>query len=508
LDHIKHDVHGYRVRPQFALDPHISNTRPPPPPPTPLSLSLSHSPQSTSSPSPPLANRIRDPRERWLSYLISALLVFGEFILGLLILLVVPYTEIDWETYMSQAGAFLSGERNYHNIGGATGPCVYPAGHIYTYAALHRATDGGDIPKGQQIFLGLYLVSLALVLHLYAKAEAFEPWSLVVLALSRRLHSIYLLRLFNDGWAMLLAHAATALLAHRRLVPSILLFSLAVSVKMNVLLMAPAVLLLVLQTGSLWQLLLGGALGVAAQVALGWPFLSAYPREYLTRAFEFSRVFLYKWTVNLRFLPEPLFLSKGLASGLLACHVILLLLFTLTRWCRPLPRPAALLRAFLFPTKAHDDANLEKKKSKGKDGNNGKSKKEEGDKKEEKEGAAAAVAAGYWRRADDATWTRHVLTTVRALLFSLSIGYFLPYIFLFVCIFLQWSSHSLRFSFPPSSSKHPTGLDVQPAGPAVRALAPLPVLLVVRVDAALPLAARGAAPAAAGAATDPDRHRV
>ena len=34
----------------------------------------------------------------------------------------------------------------------------------------------------------------------------------------------------------------------------------------------------------------GTALGVALQAALGAPFLLAYPRSYLTRAFEFSRV--------------------------------------------------------------------------------------------------------------------------------------------------------------------------------------------------------------------------
>lgn len=38
------------------------------------------------------------------------------------------------------------------------------------------------------------------------------------------------------------------------------------------------------------QVAAGTALGVALQVALGAPFLLAYPYSYLTRAFEFSRV--------------------------------------------------------------------------------------------------------------------------------------------------------------------------------------------------------------------------
>ena len=39
-------------------------------------------------------------------------------------------------------------------------------------------------------------------------------------------------------------------------------------------------------------------------MALGLPFLLAYPWSYLSRAFELSRVFTHIWTVNLKFLSE------------------------------------------------------------------------------------------------------------------------------------------------------------------------------------------------------------
>lgn len=43
------------------------------------------------------------------------------------------------------------------------------------------------------------------------------------------------------------------------------------------------------------HLVAGTALGVGLQAGLGAPFLAAYPRSYLARAFEFSRVRLAGW---------------------------------------------------------------------------------------------------------------------------------------------------------------------------------------------------------------------
>ena len=85
---------------------------------------------------------------------------------------------------------------------------------------------------------------------LYIRSKAVPPWVLVVLCLSKRVHSIYMLRLFNDGIAMLIAYIAIWLLVSQRWRLSLLAFSAAVSVKMNVLLMAPPVLLVVLKVAS------------------------------------------------------------------------------------------------------------------------------------------------------------------------------------------------------------------------------------------------------------------
>jgi hypothetical protein len=59
------------------------------------------------------------------------------------------------------------------------------------------------------------------------------------------------------------------------------------------------------------------------QLALAAPFLSspALAKDYFTSAFDFSRSFLFKWSVNWNFLGESIFASSGFKYGLLLCHV-------------------------------------------------------------------------------------------------------------------------------------------------------------------------------------------
>lgn len=74
---------------------------------------------------------------------------------------------------------------------------------------------------------------------------------------------------------------------------------------------------------------------LTGQIVLGLPFLLKNATSYLSRAFELSRVFLFKWTVNWRFVGQDVFLSRDFATGLLICHGTLLALFIWTRWLVP-----------------------------------------------------------------------------------------------------------------------------------------------------------------------------
>jgi alpha-1,3-mannosyltransferase len=142
---------------------------------------------------------------------------------------------------MEQITIYLSGERDYTKLVGGTGPLVYPAAHVYLYRFLHDITSAGtDIRLAQYLFIGLYLATLALVLVCYRNAGA-PPWVLPMLVLSKRLHSIFMLRLFNDGFAVFFLFAAIACYQRKWWTLGSLAFSLGLGVKMSLLLALPAV---------------------------------------------------------------------------------------------------------------------------------------------------------------------------------------------------------------------------------------------------------------------------
>ena len=82
------------------------------------------------------------------------------------------------------------------------------------------------------------------------------------------------------------------------------MYSLGLSVKMNVLLFLPALLLNLNFHFGLIKTLLSVGFIVFTQVIIGWPFLQHNADAYMSRAFEFKRVFTFKWSVNWQFLGE------------------------------------------------------------------------------------------------------------------------------------------------------------------------------------------------------------
>ena len=240
-------------------------------------------------------------------------------------------TEIDWIAYMQEVGGYEDGERDYMNLKGDTGPLVYPAGFVHLFSWLKSIT-GGKVVMAQAVFAILYLATHFVVMAIYIRTKSFPPLGLVLLCLSRRLHSIFVLRLFNDCWAMFVAYIGVWLLQGKRVAGAIFVFSVAVSIKMNVLLFAPGVLAVAMKISNVKDTLKGVVAGIVFQVVVALPFIREHPWSYLTRAFEFSRVFIYKWTVNWKFIPEQWFLSKQFAILLLLIHLRLLWAFVNHNW--------------------------------------------------------------------------------------------------------------------------------------------------------------------------------
>lgn len=262
----------------------------------------------------------------------GALLVLDAILVALIISFV-PYTKIDWDAYMSQVDGFLGGERDYMNLKGDTGPLVYPAGFLYVYSAIKFIT-GGEVFPAQILFGILYIVNLGIILLIYVKTDVLPWWALGLLCLSKRVHSIFMLRLFNDCFAMTLLHAALALLLYQRWHLALIIFSGAVSIKMNVLLYAPPLFLLMLKGMSI-KGLLSALLGAALlQILLGLPFLLSHPLGYISRAFNLGRVFIHFWSVNFKFVPDDVFVSKEFASALLVLHLTFLVMFAHYRWSK------------------------------------------------------------------------------------------------------------------------------------------------------------------------------
>lgn len=275
-------------------------------------------------------------------YPFVAALLLGELVLSALIIAKVPYTEIDWVAYMEEVDFWQDGEYDYRKIYGNTGPLVYPAGFLYLFGFLQRIT-GREVPKAQVIFLGFYITTQTVVMLIYTMvarqiretrsngrntlAKSHEIWSFRLgmgcLCLSKRYHSIFLLRLFNDGPTMLVAYLAFWCFMKNKWDVGCFFFSVAVSLKMNVLLFAPGLLYLLIQASPA-RTIPRLAICAGLQLILGAPFLLRHPVSYLRKAFELDRQFFFKWTVNLKFLPEYVFLSKRWAVLLLLLHLGLL----------------------------------------------------------------------------------------------------------------------------------------------------------------------------------------
>jgi alpha-1,3-mannosyltransferase len=165
------------------------------------------------------------------------------------------------------------------------------------------------------------------------------PYVFPLLILSKRLHSIFVLRCFNDCFAVFFLWLTIFLLQRRAWTPASLAFTWGLGIKMTLLLTLPAVgIVLFLGKGLSGSLKLVGLMA-QVQFLIATPFMHENAKGYLSRAFELSRQFLFKWTVNWRFVGEETFLSRPFSLALLAMHILVLVSFIVTKWLKPTGKP-------------------------------------------------------------------------------------------------------------------------------------------------------------------------
>lgn len=328
---------------------------------------------------------LNDPHAVFLYYF---LVVLCESIINKLIVWNVAYTEIDFSTYMEQVRLIKNGVLNYDYVFGESGPLVYPAGFVQIYTLLESFYQEGDLLMIQRIFG--YLLNSTFVVYaiVYQVANGTEstplykkPWLFAFLLLSKRLHSIYVLRLFNDCFVTFFMGLVILLLQGASYMPNttsknVLLylssaaFSYAVSIKMNALLYLPGLFYLfyVFHGGRLISVFFHVLVVAAVQIFVAWDFLGftnfsdpslvEIREAYLRNAFDFLRKFLYKWTINWKFLPEEVFQSDLFHKGLLAAHILVLFVFVF-RWSTNFNPLKAALTSLKNPFKAPFKSNLD-----------------------------------------------------------------------------------------------------------------------------------------------------
>nr|XP_039260758.1 dol-P-Man:Man(5)GlcNAc(2)-PP-Dol alpha-1,3-mannosyltransferase-like [Styela clava] len=288
---------------------------------------------------------LTDPAYTWK---LCCLLIIGEIILNILVVHFVKYTEIDWVAYMQEVEGFINGTRDYTELKGDTGPLVYPAAFVYIYSALYYLTSQGtNIKVAQYIFCLFYVINLALVVRIYEKTRQCPPYVFIFMCMtSYRIHSIFVLRLFNDPVAMMIFYASVNLFLSKQWSIGCIFYSLAVGVKMNIFLFAPALLVILLIENGILKTIGHLFVCLLTQIVIAIPFLLENPVGYVKKSFEFSRQFFYIWTVNWRLVPEEIFLNKQFQLCLLLLHLSILVLFAIFKWRNGIKQLFSLINPF------------------------------------------------------------------------------------------------------------------------------------------------------------------
>jgi alpha-1,3-mannosyltransferase len=162
--------------------------------------------------------------------------------------------------------------------------------------------------------------------------EKLPLWAVGLICLSRRVHSIFVLRLFNDCFAMMFLFLAMYLFIKDNWSLGCFFYSVAVSIKMNVLLFAPGLAVLLVKRFGILPSIPKLLICAYVQVVVAIPFMIENPFGYLKMSFDLGRKFIFYWSVNWKFIPEEIFLSDTWGLSLLALTLTFIVIFAIFKW--------------------------------------------------------------------------------------------------------------------------------------------------------------------------------
>ncbi|PIO28409.1 hypothetical protein AB205_0137460 [Aquarana catesbeiana] len=156
---------------------------------------------------------------------------------------------------------------------------------------------------------------------------------------SYRVHSIFLLRLFNDPVAMVILFLSINLILQDHWSWGCIFYSCLCQNEHTSVSSRTAVRALLFSNPKIFSDSFNKTVQSVVRihlvlVILALPFLLENPAGYLIRSFDFGRQFLFQWTVNWRFLPEHVFQHRVFHLALLTAHLAGLVLFCFYRWHR------------------------------------------------------------------------------------------------------------------------------------------------------------------------------
>jgi alpha-1,3-mannosyltransferase len=126
---------------------------------------------------------------------------------------------------------------------------------LYIFSILFQITNKGlNIRLAQYIFVIVYCLLLFIVLQIYNKTifKKMKDFDILIvvgtLIFSKRIHSIFSLRLFNDGITMLFLYFSIWFFIQRKYFFGCLFYSFSLSIKMNAILYLPGILVILVNS--------------------------------------------------------------------------------------------------------------------------------------------------------------------------------------------------------------------------------------------------------------------